>query len=508
MDNPYGTGDLPIWVCSFVVMDYGSGIVNCSAHDERDFAFAKQYGIPLRTVMVPEDEKEAEKVRNQEYCYCKDPQGILEQPEGFEGKRWGEVRDEIIDYLVKKGIAERAVQYRIRDWCISRQRYWGAPIPIVYDPKGNPHPIPEKHLPWTLPEDVDFTPDGTAPLARSAALKKRTEEIFGKGWTSEADTMDTFVCSSFYSLMYLASQWSGDEYSQADVTKGQMLDPKIEEKWMPVDMYIGGAEHACMHLIYARFVSMVLKDLGFIKHEEQYQRLVHQGVITNKGAKMSKSKGNVVSPDEFIERYGSDAFRMYCMFMGPFTEGGDWSDTGIKGIDRFTKKIWNAVLENVNKKVDQESAQVQATLHATIKKITIDIEVLKFNTALAALMEFLNLVRKEGGASSDTMKIFVTLLAPLAPHLAEELWEKLGGSGFVIEQSWPTYDESLTIADTITVAVQINGKVRGDLTVPADIASQDVIKQAKEVENVAKHLEGKEIKKELYIEGKLVSFVI
>jgi len=490
------TGDLPLWVASFAVMDYGSGIVNCSAHDERDFAFAKKYGIPLHVVMVPEDEKEAEKVRNLEYCFCKDPQGIMLEPEEFEGRRWGEARQDIINHLEQEGIGYPVVQYKLRDWSISRQRYWGAPIPIVYDPEGNAHAIPEKHLPWELPHDVEFRPTGTSPLAQSKELKERTEKIFGKGWTPEVDTMDTFVCSSFYQFRYLAEN-----------SEKEFVPKNVEKNWMPVDMYIGGPEHACMHLIYARFVTMALKDFGHVSHDEPFKRLVHQGLITNQGAKMSKSKGNVVSPDAFIEKYGSDVFRMYLMFMGPFTEGGDWSDTGIKGVDRFVQRIWRIFSEKLNKKVDQET-EVTVKLHATIKKVTADIERLHFNTALSALMELLNILEKHDAVSHDVAGVFAKLLAPLAPHLAEELWELSGATGFVIDQKWPTYDEAQLITDTITIAVQINGKVRAEFTAPTDISQSDAIAQAKQDPNVQKYMEGKEIRKEIYVKGKLVSLVV
>ena len=500
VDNPFGTGDLPLWVASYVVAEYGSGIVHCSAHDERDFAFAKKYGIPLRPVMFPADPKETEKVRNLEYCYAKEPEAIMEQPEEFKGRKWGEVREDIITYMEKKKWGRKAVNYRLRDWSICRQRYWGALIPVVYDPEGKAHAIPEKHLPWLLPTDVEFKPTGTAPMAESRELKERTEKIFGKGWTPEVDTMDTFVCSSFYSYRYLA-----------EGNQEEFVPKPIEKKWMPVQMYIGGAEHACMHLIYARFVGMALKDFGFVSHGEQYQQLIHQGVITNKGAKMSKSKGNVVSPDSFIERYGSDVFRMYLMFMGPFTEGGDWSDSGIKGIDRFVNRVHEFFTSEANVKNPSPSpnpSPITSLLHKTIKKVTEDIESLHLNTAISALMMFLNAVEKEGSLSSDAAIIFVKLLAPLAPHLAEELWEHVGQKGFVIESSWPTYDPKKIISESFTLVVQVNGKLRANIEVPTDISKEEAIAKAKEQENVKKYLEGKSPKKEVYVEGKLVSLVV
>lgn len=502
------TGDLPLWVASFAVMDYGSGIVNCSVHDERDFAFAKKYDIPLHVVMVPEDEGEAEKVRNLEYCYHHAPEGILQEPEEFKGRRWGEAREDIITYLEKEGIGYPTVQYKLRDWSISRQRYWGAPIPIVYDPEGNPHPIPEEHLPWELPRDVDFKPTGVAPLAASKELLERTEAIFGKGWKPEVDTMDTFVCSSFYSYMYLSTEGYGTK-CESRSAKCDFIDKDIDKKWMPVDMYIGGPEHACMHLIYARFVTMALKDFGYVSHEEPYQRLIHQGLITNGGTKMSKSKGNVVSPDAFVEQYGSDVFRMYLMFMGPFEGGGDWSDTGIKGIDRFVQKVWKLLGENPQSgDTSPQSKEVEVKLHQTIKKVTEDIERLHFNTCISVLMELMNTVEKHKTVNKNLALTVAKLLSPLAPHLAEELWEKLGGKGFVIDQPWPTYDEKMCVSSTVEVAVQINGKLRGTITIDAAASEADVITLAKEVPNVLKNLEGKEIKKEIYVPGKLVSLVV
>lgn len=497
VQDPFGTGDLPLWVASFVVMDYGTGIVHCSAHDERDFKFAKKYDIPLRPVMFPQDPVEAEKVKNLEYCYAKEPEAVMQKPDKFKGRHWGEVRDDIIDFMTNDmKIAKPTIQYRLRDWLVSRQRYWGAPIPIVYDPEGKPHPVPEEHLPWTLPTDVEFKPTGKSPLTESKEFIARTEKIFGKGWRPEFDTMDTFVCSSFYYLRYLMQ---GDPKT--------FIDPALEKKWMPVSMYIGGPEHACMHLIYARFVMMALKDFGHVSHSEPFQKLVHQGLITNQGAKMSKSKGNVVSPDSFVEWNGADVFRMYLMFMGPFTDGGDWSDTGIKGISRFVQRLFKTVTEKSNKKVIQDKPQVLAVLHKTIKKVSEDIETLHFNTAISALMELLNAIEKEESFSEEMGKTIALLMSPLAPHLAEEMWEKLGGKDFVVNQKWPTFDPTLLVESTVTVVVQVNGKVRGDLVVSKDEPKESILKMAKELENVQKYLTG-EIKKEIYVPGKLVSLVV
>ncbi len=493
VENPFGTGDLPIWVCSYVLADYGTGIVNCSAHDERDFAFAKKFGIPLKIALLPEDEALAEKVRNLEVHYLADD-GILQSPEPAKGMKWKDARSTVIDYIEKQQLGRRTVNYRLRDWLVSRQRYWGAPIPIVYDPEGNAHPIPEEHLPWKLPTDVEFKPTGKSPLTDSKEFLERTERIFGKGWRPEFDTMDTFVCSSFYYLRYLAD------------ANGGLIDPEIEKKWLPVSMYIGGPEHACMHLIYARFVMMALKDFGHVSHSEPFKKLVHQGLITNQGAKMSKSKGNVVSPDSFVDRHGADVFRMYLMFMGPFTDGGDWSDTGIKGIDRFVQRL--ARLYETKLNMDATATEVlHVGMQKVIKKVGEDIERLQFNTALSTIMEFLNAAEGEPHLDAVTAQTLALVLSPLAPHFAEELWERSGGKGFACVQPWPTYDASKLVASTITIAVQVNGKLRGQMDVAAETPEADIVAAAKLLENVAKYLTA-EPKKQIYVKGKLVSFVV
>ncbi len=501
---------MPIWIADFVIGSYGHGAVFADAHDERDFAFAKKFGIPLKPTLRPLDGRDDSAIRNLEECFTGD--GILHDSGAFNGLTSAEARAKIPQWLEKLGKGRAVTTYRLRDWLISRQRYWGAPIPIVYDPEGNPHHIPEEHLPWLLPADVEFKPTGESPLAHSRGFLERPERIFGKGWRPECDTMDTFVCSSFYYLMYLSTPGHGLKSqilnSKFQIPDSTLIDPEIEKRWMPVSMYIGGPEHACMHLIYARFVMMALKDFGIVSHEEPFQRLVHQGLITYRGAKMSKSKGNVVSPDPFIEKYGSDVFRMYLMFMGPFTDGGDWSDTGIKGIDRFVQRIWR-VFTTVQ--TGEEDPAVTAARHATTKKVTEDMEKMHFNTAISALMEFLNLLEGRSCVSRETAEAFVKLLAPLAPHLAEELWEKLGATGdkksFVIEQDWPAYDPAFLQRETLTIVVQINGKVRAQVQVPSRATEQEVLALAKAHDNVRKHLEGKEIRKEVYIPGKLVSLV-
>ncbi len=490
------TGEkLPIWVADYVLASYGTGAVMAvPAHDERDFAFAKEYGLPMKEVVAGGD------ISKEAFGGA----GTATNSDFLDGLATPEATKKMIAWLEDEEKGRGMIQYRLKDWLISRQRYWGAPIPVVYDPEGKVHPIPEKHLPWLLPTDVEFKPTGESPLRQSKELKERVEKIFGKGWTPEYDTMDTFVCSSFYYLRYLAE---GD--------KKKLVDPHVEKTWMPVGMYIGGPEHACMHLIYARFVMMALKDFGFVSHDEPFKRLVHQGLITNQGAKMSKSKGNVVSPDDFVERHGADVFRMYLMFMGPFTDGGDWSDTGIKGVDRFVQRAWN-VLSAIPGEANDDPA-LRVVVHSTVKRVTESLEKLQFNTAISALMEFLNAIEASSGASRGTAKVFARMIAPLAPHLAEELWETLhrgearalkGETGFVINEEWPSYDPALLVADTMTIAVQVNGKIRGDLVIASGASKEDIIAAAKSVENVQKYLEGQVLKKEIYVPGKLVSFVI
>ena len=514
--NPVDGRKIPVWIADYVLMNYGTGaIMAVPGHDERDFVFAKKFDLPLLEVVSGGDIGEA--------AFTGAGKAINS---GFlNGLATADAKKKIIEWLEEKKLGRGIVNFRLRDWLISRQRYWGAPIPIVYDPDGNAHPVPEEHLPWLLPTDTEFKPKGTSPLGQSKELLERTEKLFGKGWKPEIDTMDTFVCSSFYYLRYLMAESGGKDF----------IDPKIEKKWMPVDMYIGGPEHACMHLIYARFVMMALKDFGFVSHGEPFKRLVHQGLITNQGAKMSKSKGNTVSPDEFVNFYGSDVFRMYLMFMGPFTDGGDWSDKGITGIARFASRFYGFVAGDLeagyagtgaktdgSSKVADDAAKsaeaaVLSALHKTIKRVTEDIEKMQFNTAIAALMEFLNGALKTG-LQMEEKRLLVRLIAPLAPHLAEELWEKLGGAasgkgvkvanGSVFNQSWPEYDSALTVSATFMLAVQVNGKVRGQVEVAADISQEEAFAVAATAENVAKHLEGKEIVKKIFVPGKLVSFVV
>ncbi len=488
--NPVNNETVPVWIADYVLVSYGTGAVMAvPAHDERDYEFAKKYKLPIKEVIKPEDAKSNIK----QEAFIED--GILVNSDDFNGKNSKQARKEITNLLKKEEKGNFKIQYKLRDWLISRQRFWGAPIPIIYCDKCGEMPVPEKDLPVKLPmmKGIDYKPKGKSPLATVKSFINTKCPNCGKKAQREADTMDTFVCSSWYFLRYPSA--NNDK---------KAFDKKRTNKWLPVDMYIGGPEHACMHLLYARFINKVMKDLGFIDFEEPFKKLVHQGLITKNGAKMSKSKGNVVSPDEFVEKYGSDIFRMYLMFMGPFSEGGDWNDSGIKGIARFVDKFFDLIYTDA--KVEDKKG-LKIALNKGIKKISEDIEELQFNTCVSSLMEFTNTATKTR-IDKVSKKAAVKLIAPFAPHLAEELWEWLGEKQSVFNSKWPKFDEAYLIEDNIELVVQINGKVRAKINAPADIEEKEAIKMARNQYNVKKYLENGTIVKEIYVPGRLVNIVI
>ena len=487
--NPVNGEKIPVYIANFALM-YGTGVVMADAHDQRDFEFARKYDIPLKFVIS--EDGNATDPANFEGAYVGD--GILFDSGDFDGMNNREALPKIADFLEGKGWGQKTVNYRLRDWLLSRQRYWGAPIPMIYCEKCGAQSVPEKDLPVLLPEDVDFqlTGDGKSPLTKSKKFKNCECPKCGGKAEREVDTMDTFVCSSWYYLRYPCNKMEDKPFD------------KTVDKWLPVDMYIGGPEHACMHLLYARFINMALHDLGLIGFKEPFKKLVHQGMITKDGAKMSKSKGNVVSPDSFVERYGSDVFRMYLMFMGPFTEGGDWNDKGITGIARFVEKFWNLVNSDIAV-TDKET--LKKNLNKLVQKVTREIEKMQFNTAVAAMMEFVNFAGKNG-IDQDSKKTLVQLIAPLAPHLAEECWELLGGSFSVIDQGWPEFDAKLAESDTVRIGVQVNGKVRGEIEITKEMAKEEVLEMARSNENVMKYLAGHNIVKEIFVPGRVVGFVV
>jgi len=497
--NPANSEIIPIWIADYVLVHYGTGAVMAvPAHDERDYQFAVKYKLPVKAVVAPTgasieaSQKQVKKIIN-EKAFTDD--GILINSAQFSGEKSAEARVKITESLMKRNAGKLVVNYKLRDWLISRQRYWGAPIPVVYCKHCGIVPVPEEDLPVLLPKDVDFTPkgDGKSPLNTVKAFTKTKCPNCGKAATREVDTIDTFVDSSWYFLRYPSARLETAPFEK-----------KMMEKWLPVDMYIGGPEHACMHLLYARFINMVLHDMGYIGFKEPFKKLVHQGMITKDGAKMSKSKGNVVSPDSFVHKYGSDVFRMYLMFMGPFTEGGDWSDKGITGIARFVERFYTLATGGNDVK-DPDGAS--KSLHKTIKKVTEDIKNFQFNTAIAALMEFLNVIQKTG-ADEETKKTAVLLLAPLAPHLAEELWEQMGQKFSVFDANWPKFDPKKLKEENVEIAVQVNGKVRGTVQIAVDAAEEAAIAKAIELENVSRFMEGKEVIRKIYVPGKLVNIVV
>ncbi len=507
--NPVNGKLIPVWIADYVLITYGTGAVMAvPAHDERDHAFAVKYGLPIMPVIAHghDDERshkskevaEAELIIEvskilEKGAFTED--GVLVNSEGFSGMTSEDARVKITEYLKEKGYADFNINYKLRDWLVSRQRYWGTPIPIVYCEKCGEVPVPEEDLPVELPRDVDFTPkgDGKSPLNTVPSFVHTKCPDCGGPATREVDTMDTFVDSSWYFLRYPSAN-----------LKDSPFDPELTKKWLPVDMYVGGPEHACMHLLYARFFTMVLRDLGHIGFDEPFKRLIHQGMITKDGAKMSKSKGNVVSPDAFVEKYGSDVFRMYLMFMGPFSDGGDWNDQGITGIARFVEKLY--LLAKSNEFTTDKTAITKA-INKTVKKVTEDIEKFHFNTAISALMEFVNFANKNG-IDEESRRRLILLIAPLAPHLAEELWEHVGGKFSVFDQQWPEYYEALLAEDTFLLPVQVNGRLRGQIEVPADAAKEDILAKARAVDNVAKFLDGNKVLKEIYVPGRMVNFVV
>jgi len=482
--NPVSNKKIPIWVADYVMMGYGTGsIMAVPAHDKRDYEFAKKYNIEIIKVVLDNSKEDSELYEGE---------GTSINSDILNGLTTKDAKNKIIDFLTLNKIGKKSINYRLKDWLISRQRYWGTPIPIVYDPNGNPHPIPEKHLPWELPEDVEYKPKGTSPLGTSEILKKRTEDVFGKGWTPEIDTMDTFVCSSWYFLRY------------PDSNNNKFPFTKKSNKMLPVDHYIGGSEHATMHLLYARFITKCLKDLNYLDFSEPFKHLYHQGTITKDGSKMSKSKGNTVSPDKFVEMYGSDTFRCYLMFMGPYDEGGDWNDKGITGIDRFLKRSYRLMLEN---KAVQYNNEDEFVLNNTIKNITDNLNEFKFNTSISKLMEFVNHFYDKG-LDIKYKEIYVKMLAPFAPHLAEEIWSLFRNESSVFNEEWPVFDKFKLVKNEIEIAIQVNGKLRGSILVSLDSEKDVNIKLAKEHSNIVTYIEGKNIIKEIYIPGKIINFVV
>ncbi len=513
--NPATGAKLPIWVADFVLAQYGTGAVFADACDERDFEFAKRFGIPLQVTVVPEDDPALKKrVEALEVPFI--DEGILANSGPYTGMHTSEARDKIIADLVAKGLAKERVNYKIRDWLISRQRYWGAPIPIIHCPKDGIVPVPEDQLPVLLPHMKSYEPsgDGRSPLARVPEFVNVICPQCGGPAQRETDTMDGFACSSWYFLRF------ADPHNDMSA-----FDPAKAEYWLPVDDYIGGAEHAVMHLLYARMWTKVMKDAGMITFDEPFKTLRNQGMIlAPDGLKMSKSKGNTIEPDSLIEQgYGADAIRIMELFIGPWNQSANWSVEGMGGSFRFLQRVWTVTQEYLGA-VESQQSKVESTengellraAHRTIKTVTIDLEGLGFNTAIASLMEYVNELYKlkvsDQFVSRDAWKFAIEsllqLLAPFAPHITEELWHQLGHRDSIHLSSWPKYDEKYLVTDTMTIVVQVNGKVRAELSVPKDTSADDVIAAAQSHERVQPFLTGKPIKKSIYVPGRLVSIVV
>jgi leucyl-tRNA synthetase len=489
--NPATGEAIPIWIADYVLMEYGTGaIMAVPAHDKRDFEFATQFQLPIRQVVQVEGESLPSVSEG----------GVLMNSGPFDGMPCPEGAKKIVSWLAERGLATARVQYRLHDWCISRQRYWGPPIPVIYCDKCGVVGVPEKDLPVELPLIEDFRPDdtGVSPLARHEEWYfVKCPQCGGQG-RRETDVSDTFLDSAWYHLRYPSTEFHDRPFDAART-----------RQWLPVSSYIGGNEHAVLHLLYSRFICMVLFDLGLIHFDTPYPKFRAHGLIVKDGAKMSKSRGNVVVPDAYIQQWGADTFRMYLMFLGPFQEGGDFRDEGIVGIRRFLEKVWALVHETAAKgRAGAASASVEQKLHRTIRKVTADTETLQYNTAISAMMEYVNELREQGAGSRELIQPLVIMLAPYAPHIAEELWTVVGGDTSVFEARWPAHDERLASAGDVEIAVQVNGKLRSRLTVPRGMAEKDVIARVLADEAVKKFVDGNAVKKVIYVQDRLVNLVV
>jgi leucyl-tRNA synthetase len=496
--NPASGEEIPIYVADYVLLAYGTGaIMAVPAHDERDFEFAKKHGIPIRTVIAPPDWSGEEL----EEAYI--GEGLMVNSDEFDGMPSVEGKAAVTRWLEEKGVGRAAVTYRLRDWLISRQRYWGTPIPIVYCRNCGTVPVPEEDLPVLLPEDAEFMPTGESPLKLHEGFRNTACPGCGGPAERETDTMDTFVDSSWYQYRYLSPHYDEGPF-----------DPERGERWLPVDQYTGGIEHATMHLLYTRFFTKVMRDLGLVWFDEPMTRLFNQGIILGEDAeKMSKSRGNVVNPQEFLDRYGSDALRCYLMFIGPWFQGGPWDPRGVEGVARFLRRAHSLAAGSEFSGAVADPEELDRRTNKLIKKVTEDLDAFRFNTAIAALMEHTNYllaVRGEVGerAWRDALRTFILVLAPFAPHHAEDMWALVGLPYSVHEQAWPEWDEGLIVEDEITLVVQVNGKLRDRIEAPADVSEEAAKELALASAKVRPHIEGREIRKSVYVPGRLVNFVV
>jgi leucyl-tRNA synthetase len=496
--NPATGGQIPVWIADYVLMEYGTGaIMAVPGHDERDFEFARTFTLPIvRVVAEPGVDTEAA----MEAPYVDNERGVLVHSGRFDRMPVPEAKRAITAWLAERGAGKAVVNYRLHDWCISRQRYWGPPIPIIYCDEHGAVPVPEQDLPVLLPLIDDFRPDdtGVSPLARHESWYHVPCPVCGKQGRRETDVSDTFLDSAWYHLRYPSTEFDDRPF-----------DPARTRKWLPVTTYIGGNEHAVLHLLYARFITMVLHELGHVHFDEPYKRFRAHGLIVKDGAKMSKSRGNVVIPDEYINRWGADTFRMYLMFLGPFQEGGDFRDEGISGPRRFLDKVWALVGEACRTHADDEVRhETLVKYHQTVKRVTEGMEELRYNTSIAALMELVNALRADTCTQRTLVEGLIIMLAPFAPHFAEESWERLGHGTSVFDARWPGWEEGLVVEDQVEVAVQVNGKTRGKVTVARDAEQGLVVVAAQKDAAVRRFTEGKEVRKVVYVANRLLNLVV
>jgi len=489
--HPFTGKEIPIWIADYVIATYGTGaVMGVPAHDERDFLFAQKYGLPIRQVIAPMMLEEGIHTTDESYGGS----GILVNSGEFNGITNEDAKRKIVDALASTGHGSHVTQYHLRDWLVSRQRYWGAPIPVIWCESCGMVPVPLKDLPVLLPDDVDFRPTGESPLARSVSFHEVSCPKCGASARRESDTMDTFVDSSWYFLRYPDPK-NETYFSDAEKMK----------YWCPVDLYVGGAEHAVMHLLYARFFTHVLHKHGLIDFKEPFHKLASLGLILGPdGQKMSKSRGNVINPDDVVTEYGADAMRTYEMFMGPFADSIQWDPKGIVGVRRFLEKVWG-LKEKIG---DVSDVDVMRRIHKAIKKVDEDTEAFAFNTAVAELMSTTNLLQEQETISREEYEILLQLLAPFAPHVTEEIWEQLGHGTSIFVESWPVCNPELAKDDMIEIAIQVNGKLRATIHISPELSQEEVSERALADQNVQRFVEGKKIVKIVYVPERLLNVVV
>jgi leucyl-tRNA synthetase len=491
--NPVNGEQIPMYVADYVLMEYGTGaIMAVPGHDERDYEFAKVFDLPIVEVVTSE-------VGIAEAAYT--GEGAMVNSGRFDGMPSEEAKRAITEWLAERGLATPKVTYRLRDWLISRQRYWGPPIPMIYCPQVGIVPVPEEQLPVLLPEVEDFHPTGTgkSPLASVESFVKTTCPVCGGPAERETDVSDNFLDSAWYFLRYPCTEWDDRPFDRARI-----------DQWLPVDMYFGGKEHVVMHHLYARFITMVLHDLGHLPFEEPFKRLRLHGFLTREGAKMSKSRGNVINPDDYFARVGSDAFRTYLLFLGPFDQDNVFSDENLAGVTRFLGRVWNLAAEPVPA---QGTGADLRPLHRYVKRVTEELDAYQFHTAIAGLMEYSNWIGQQRDAftaeqRAEALRALTLMLAPFAPFLAEELWERQGGPYSVHQQPWPSFDPALVAEELATLVVQVNGKLRDRIEVPADLSEARARELALQSPKVAPFLDGKQPRNVIYVPGRLINIVV